>query len=71
MRGNLAGQRLAVVFIAGMFLFNYPVLSLFDRPIDWLGMPIMMLYLFGVWLLVIVLMAWVVELGERQAGRRR
>ena len=60
-RSMLSGQRLVAVFLVGCVLFNYPVLSLFDRTAAFLGMPLVFVYLFALWGLLIGLMAWVVE----------
>ncbi len=60
-RSMLSGQRLVAVFLVGCVLFNYPVLSLFDRTAAFLGMPLVFVYLFALWALLIGLMAWVVE----------
>ncbi len=37
--------------------FTYPLLSLFDRPVMVLGVPLIWAYLFGVWALLIVVVA--------------
>jgi hypothetical protein len=37
--------------------FTYPLLSLFDRPVQVLGVPLVWAYLFGVWALLIVAVA--------------
>ena len=65
MRKGLAGVRLVAVFIAGMLLLNYPVLSLFDRPLVVFGLPLLHVYLFSVWLGLIGVVAWIVERGAR------
>jgi len=65
MRRGLAGQRLVGVFLAGALLFNYPILSLFDRPEPFAGLPALFGYLFVVWAGLIAVTAWIVELGER------
>ena len=54
-------QRLAGVALLGILLFFSPVLTLFDRAAEWAGIPISYLYLFGVWLVLILLTAWAVE----------
>jgi hypothetical protein len=65
-RSTLTGQRLVAVFLIGFVLFNYPVLSLFDRTATLFGLPLVFAYLFLVWAGLILLMAWVVERrGER------
>jgi hypothetical protein len=64
-RPHLTGQRLAAIFLLGAALFNYPLLSLFDRPGQIFGLPLLYAYLFLAWLLLIVLMAVTVEwLGD-------
>ncbi|MFC5302891.1 hypothetical protein [Azospira restricta] len=65
-RSTLSGQRLVVIFMVGCFLFNYPLLSLFDRARTLFDAPLVFVYLFAVWAALIALMAWVVERRERQ-----
>ncbi len=64
-RTMLTVQRLVAVFLAGLVFFNYPVLALFDKTATLLGVPIVFVYLFAVWAVVIAAMAWVVEKPER------
>jgi hypothetical protein len=65
MRKGLAGQRLVAVFLAGVLLFNYPLLSLLDRPLQLFGLPLLHVYLFAVWAALVGLIAWIVERGAR------
>lgn len=68
-RRALTGQRLVALFLIGCLLFNYPVLSLFDRLSTLFGVPLVFAYLFAVWAGLIALMAWVLERhGERGGG---
>ena len=60
--GKLTGERLVAAFLAGCVLFNYPVLSLFDRPADLFGIPVIYAYLFLAWAGLIAVMAWFIEL---------
>ena len=53
--------RLACLFLLGCLLFNYPLITLFDRPVLVMGVPLLYAYLFGAWALIIVLVAVVVE----------
>lgn len=48
-------RRLVGIFLLGLVLCSYPFLSVFNRPITVLGLPILYLYLFGAWALLIVL----------------
>ncbi|AUM00343.1 hypothetical protein C3497_08840 [Zoogloeaceae bacteirum Par-f-2] len=65
MRKGLAGQRLVVVFLAGVLLLNYPVLTLFDRPEMAFGFPLLYVFVFAVWAALIGLIAWIAERGAR------
>ena len=60
-RSGITGQRLAAVFLLGCVLLNYPILSLFARPISIGGIPLLYAFLFGSWALLIALMALVIE----------
>lgn len=55
-RDKINGRRLVGLFLLGMLLFNFPLLYLFNRPLLALGIPILYLYLFAAWSLIIFLM---------------
>jgi hypothetical protein len=57
----MTGQRLAAIFLMGCVLLNYPILSLFTRPVAIAGVPLLYAYIFGVWALLIGLMVVVIE----------
>jgi len=58
---NAKGQRLVAIFLLGNLLFNYPLLALFNRHDSLFGIPLLYLYVFGAWALLIALLAYVVE----------
>ncbi|HJV74909.1 MAG TPA: hypothetical protein VJ654_11855 [Noviherbaspirillum sp.] len=58
---NVKGQRLVALFLLGNLLFNYPLLALFNRPDILLGIPVLYLYVFGAWVVLIALLAYVAE----------
>ena len=60
-RPNIKGQRLAALFLLGLLLFNYPLLTLFAGSLRVFGIPVLYFYVFAVWALLIGLMALVVE----------
>ncbi|MCU0812514.1 MAG: hypothetical protein MUE59_16085 [Thiobacillaceae bacterium] len=60
-RRILAGDRLIAAFLMGCVLFNYPLLSLFDRPTEVFGIPLIFAYVFLAWVVVIGVMAWAIE----------
>jgi hypothetical protein len=64
MMGNsVKGQRLVALFLLGCLLLNYPLLDLAAGETVLAGIPLLYVYLFFVWALLIVLMMLVVERG--------
>jgi hypothetical protein len=57
-------QRLVAVFLLGVLLFNYPLLALFNRAAETFGIPVVYVYIFCAWGLVIALMALIIERGR-------
>lgn len=57
----MTGQRLVATFLLGCVLLNYPVLFLFARSGYVAGIPVLYVHVFGVWTLLIVLMALAIE----------
>ncbi|WP_372657467.1 hypothetical protein [Hydrogenophaga sp.] len=62
---RLDAQRLVALFAAGMALFNFPLLAIWDHDVLILGLPLFPAVLFAIWALLIAALAWVVE---RHAG---
>ena len=60
-RPSIKGPRLVALFLLGLLLFNYPLLSLFERSGEILGVPLLYAYVFTVWAVLIALMALVIE----------
>ena len=54
-RDNIIGRRLAGLFLLGLLLFNFPLLCLFNRPVMVVGVPLLYLYLFVAWWVIIAL----------------
>ena len=53
--------RLACLFLLGCLLFNYPLLALFNVRASLFGIPLLYVYLFAAWALLIALVARVME----------
>ncbi len=49
--------KLIAVTVLAAACFTYPLLSLFDRPVQVLGVPLVWAYLFVIWALLIVAVA--------------
>ena len=58
---NRKSQRLVAVFVLACLLFNYPLLALFNRATTLGSIPILYLYVFVAWALLIGLLALVVD----------
>ncbi len=52
---HVLNWRLVSLFLLGLLLLNYPLLSLFDAPSIIFGIPLLYGYIFLVWALLIVL----------------
>jgi hypothetical protein len=59
-RPGLGAERLIGLFLIGAVGFSPPVLTLFNKPILVAGIPLLYLYLFGLWVLLVVLAGIVV-----------
>jgi hypothetical protein len=61
MRPGIKAQRLVALFLLGCLLFNYPLLYLFNRGGEILGIPVLYAYIFTSWGVLIALLAVVIE----------
>ncbi len=61
MRRTLLAQRALALFVAGWLLLGYPLLKLGFGPGTLFGLPRLALWLFGLWLLLIVALAFLME----------
>ncbi len=58
---KLKGQQLIALFLAGCLLFNYPLLALFSQDgLIW-GIPLLYVYIFATWAVLIGLLAVIIE----------
>jgi hypothetical protein len=54
-------ERLIVLLVLGVIALNYPLLSLFSKVQLLFGIPILYLYIFSVWFVLIVCIALILE----------
>jgi hypothetical protein len=59
-----AKDLLAACFVLFATLLVWPLLSIANRPVLVAGVPALVLYLFGVWTLLVAVLAW----AARRAG---
>ena len=62
-------KRLVALFLLGCVLFNFPILSLVNLEILIFGLPLMYIYIFSVWCLLISLTALVTFFHTRDRTR--
>ena len=65
---NRRRDRLIGLFLLALVLLNPPILWLVDRGSGLFGLPLLYVYLFVAWLVVIGAVAWI---AEGRANRRR
>jgi hypothetical protein len=58
---NKKSKRLVALFLLGFVLLNYPILSLLNISNTVFGLPLLYLYIFGIWGLLIFLSALVMS----------
>lgn len=67
---------LVALFVLGVVLLSWPLLLVVNRPRAFLGVPVLVLYLFLVWAGIIAVLFWLArradagEPGERAGGAR-
>jgi len=70
MSQRLRQPRLVALFAAGWALLNFPLLTLWDRPVTVAGLPLLPLALFAGWAVLIALAAWVAEAPDEDERDR-
>jgi hypothetical protein len=63
---NRKSKRLVALFLFGFVLLNYPILSLLNLDITVFGIPLVYLYIFGIWSLLIFLSALVMSRSKKR-----
>ena len=62
-RPGVTGEGLFFLFLLGVFLFNPPLLSIFDIPRQLFGVPLLYIYLFACWGALLLSVAFIIEKG--------
>ena len=58
---EIRAARFVALCMAGLLLFNFPILALFNTPAMLFGVPVLYVYVFAAWAVLIVLMALAAE----------
>jgi hypothetical protein len=59
------------LFLLGCVLFNYPILTLFNRRVALFGIPLLYLYLFLVWTVIMVAIMLITKVRTAGAKSKR
>jgi len=70
MRAGLRGERLVALFILAAVAFHPPILNLFAVDSAVFGLPLLYLYVFAAWAVVIALIALITGTTEETAAER-
>jgi len=65
-RDSKINKRLVALFLLGCVLLNFPILSLVNLEILVFGLPLLYVYIFGIWCLLISLTALVTLFHSRK-----
>jgi hypothetical protein len=56
---NIKNKRLFCLFLLGCLILNYPIISLFNHEIFIFGIPLLFVFLFCGWSLIIIAMIFI------------
>lgn len=70
-RGGPGQGPLLALCAAALVLFNFPMLTVFDRDATVFGLPLLPVALFAIWGGLILLLAWISERRPARRGGRR
>lgn len=63
-RTNVRNERLVALFLLGLLLFNYPLLAMFNTQRLVAGIPLLYLYLFVGWIVIVAATAAILRFTE-------
>lgn len=61
MNEKLVAQRLLALLAGGLLLLNFPMVKVWMQDVQWGGWPLFPLALYGVWVALIGVLAWIME----------
>ena len=62
---NIKNKRLFCLFLLGWLIFNYPIISLFNHELFIFGIPILFVFLFFAWILIIIAMVFITRIHPK------
>jgi len=67
---NIKNKRLFCLFLLGCLIFNYPIISLFNHELFIFGIPILFVFLFFAWILVIIAMVFITRIHPKMQHKK-
>lgn len=61
MQQERKGQKLIFASTLFAIAISYPFITIVNRKLQWLHIPLLYIYLFSVWLLFIIGIAWIAD----------
>lgn len=68
--GNKSALRIVIIALTSLVLFNYPILSIFNKGNYQFGFPTIFLYVIIAWLVLIILIANSVSKSSKENDQR-
>jgi len=68
-KDKVKDKRLVGLFLLGCLLFNFPILSLFNHNVIVLGIPLLYLYMFSIWFILIVFIYLITKFSKKTTYR--
>jgi cytochrome bd-type quinol oxidase subunit 2 len=66
MKESFKSQYLWALFFLGIFLLNYPVLNLYNIQERWADIPVLYIFIFFFWTLLIALTLLIIKKTDKQ-----
>ena len=66
---NLKRQRLIGLFFLGLILFNFPIIALFSEAGWFFNLPVLYVYIFLAWILIILSTALILKRKTEQSDK--
>ena len=70
-RPNATSEGSIVTFLFAVLALNPPVLTIFSVEVFLFGVPLLYLYLFVVWAIIVALVAWIAGARGQGSGHAR
>jgi Na+-driven multidrug efflux pump len=67
---NIKNKRLFCIFLLGCLIFNYPIISLFNHEVYVFGIPILFVFLFCAWVLMILAMVFITRTHPKMQHKK-